>query len=85
MPSHSNVPSEGRSLFDEIEEQKDRAVARGRRIAAARRAKGWVQEDLAQRTGLRVSTISRIERGVILKPQPRTLKILAEVLGIKLT
>jgi len=85
MPSHSNALSEGRSLFDEIEEQKDRAVARGRRIAAARRAKGWVQEDLAQRTGLRVSTISRIERGVILKPQPRTLKILAEVLGIKLT
>lgn len=84
MPRHrnDNASIEGRSLFSELEEVQDRAIARGRRIAAARRAHGWVQEDLAQRTGLRVSTISRIERGVILKPQPRTLATLAKTLGL---
>jgi ribosome-binding protein aMBF1 (putative translation factor) len=86
MPSHNHVPDvpEGRSLFDELEKERDHAITRGRRIAAARRSKGWAQEDLAQKTGLRVSTISRIERGISLHPQPRTLKVLARILRIDL-
>lgn len=36
----------------------------GENVRAARRAKGWTQEDLAARTGLAVVQVSRIERGV---------------------
>ena len=36
----------------------------GRNVRAARRAKGWTQEDLAAETGLAVVQVSRIERGV---------------------
>jgi transcriptional regulator with XRE-family HTH domain len=36
----------------------------GRNVLAARRSRGWTQEDLAGETGLAVVQISRIERGV---------------------
>ncbi|MGE0065784.1 MAG: helix-turn-helix domain-containing protein [Solirubrobacterales bacterium] len=43
----------------------DPAVKRfGENVRAARLAKGWTQERLAQETGLATVQISRIERGV---------------------
>lgn len=43
----------------------DRAVTSfGENVRAARKAKGWTQEDLAHKSGLAVVQISRIERGV---------------------
>lgn len=35
----------------------------GQNVRAARLARGWTQEDLAERTGLATVQISRIERG----------------------
>lgn len=43
----------------------DPAVKRfGENVRAARLAKGWTQERLAQETGLATVQVSRIERGV---------------------
>jgi transcriptional regulator with XRE-family HTH domain len=36
----------------------------GANVRAARHARGWTQEDLAEESGLAVVQISRIERGV---------------------
>lgn len=36
----------------------------GQNVRAARKRRGWTQEDLAGETGLAVVQISRIERGV---------------------
>ena len=43
----------------------DQAVKRfGENVRAARKAKGWTQEDLAHESGLATVQVSRIERGV---------------------
>lgn len=43
----------------------DRAVQRfGENVRAARKERGWTQEELAEKTGLAAVQISRIERGV---------------------
>jgi transcriptional regulator with XRE-family HTH domain len=43
----------------------DRAVKRfGANVLAARKAKGWTQEELAHESGLAPVQVSRIERGV---------------------
>jgi transcriptional regulator with XRE-family HTH domain len=43
----------------------DRAVKRfGANVRAARKAKGWTQEELAHESGLAPVQVSRIERGV---------------------
>jgi transcriptional regulator with XRE-family HTH domain len=43
----------------------DRAVEQfGANIRAARKAKGWTQEELAHESGLAPVQVSRIERGV---------------------
>jgi len=43
----------------------DRVVERfGENVRAARKAKGWTQEDLAYRSGLAPVQVSRVERGV---------------------
>lgn len=53
----------------------------GFRIRMRRLDFGWKQEALAQRTGISVCRISRIERGKI-RPRGATLKVLEIVLGI---
>jgi transcriptional regulator with XRE-family HTH domain len=52
----------------------------GRRIAAARRRKGWTQLDLALRAHVSPSSISKWERGR-LPPVPQLIR-LAEVMEI---
>lgn len=43
----------------------DRAVELfGENVRAARKARGWTQEELAEKTGLAAVQVSRIERGV---------------------
>jgi transcriptional regulator with XRE-family HTH domain len=43
----------------------DRMVERfGENVRAARKAKGWTQEDLAHESGLTPVQVSRVERGV---------------------
>jgi HTH-type transcriptional regulator/antitoxin HipB len=54
----------------------------GENVRAARKARGWTQEDLSARTGLAVVQVSRIERG---KREIRltTLLRLAEALALR--
>jgi transcriptional regulator with XRE-family HTH domain len=43
----------------------DRAVRLfGENVRTARKARGWTQEELAEKTGLAAVQVSRIERGV---------------------
>jgi ribosome-binding protein aMBF1 (putative translation factor) len=54
-----------------------------RRIAAARKKRGWTQKKLAEKTGIRQSEISQIESGQA-NPTYRTLETLASALGGKI-
>jgi transcriptional regulator with XRE-family HTH domain len=54
-----------------------------RQVAAHRKTAGLTQAALAERIGVAVETISRLERGVVIPPVSR-LDEIAEVLGVKL-
>ena len=43
---------------------------------------GLSQEELANRSGLSVRTVSSLERGSIRTPHPRTIRLLGETLGL---
>src|SRR5205085_404303 len=47
-----------------------------------RRAKGLTQEELAERSGLSVRTIRRLETGESVNPQLDTVRLLADALGL---
>ena len=50
-------------------------------LRSRREAAGLSQEGLAAVSGVRASTISRIERGVIVRPNPRTMAALEAALS----
>ena len=52
----------------------------GRRLAAARRARGWTQESLAERVGVSRQAVAKWERGAAL-PGPGNLLALRQCLG----
>ena len=54
----------------------------GARLRTARLAAGISQEELAERAGLSVRAIGDLERGRTRRPYPRTLRVLADALGI---
>ncbi len=53
----------------------------GARIAEARKAKGWTQEELAEQTNLTVRTIQRLENQAN-TPRLHTLRLIAQALAI---
>lgn len=53
-------------------------------IKAARKAKGWSQEETARRCGMSLNNYARIERGDN-GTTIRTLEKIAELLGLKIT
>ncbi len=55
----------------------------GRRIADARRARGWTRDELARRTGLSRTTLHHLENGETERPREETLARLADVLGLE--
>jgi len=63
----------------------DREVKRfGENVRAARAARGWTQEQLAQESGLATVQVSRIERGVR-EVRLTTLVRLLDALGVPST
>lgn len=56
----------------------------GEKIRAARRAKGWSQEDLSDRVGVRASTVSSWERGTA-RIRVGHCKALARELGLTIS
>src|SRR5688572_9730428 len=54
----------------------------GARLRALREAAGLTQEELAERAGLSVNGLSQLERGERRRPHPRTVRALAEALGL---
>ncbi len=71
------------SIIDEPADHAADPPTIGGRIRKARRAKGWLQADLAQRTDIREATISRYETGAYV-PSRDALMILAQVLEVDL-
>lgn len=55
-------------------------MIRRSQLRTLREAAGLSQEGLAALSGVRASTISRIERGRIVRPNPRTLAALEAAL-----
>src|SRR5581483_9917064 len=56
--------------------------ALGAHLRRARLAIRISQEELAERTGLSVRAIGDLERGRTRRPYPRTVRVLADALGI---
>lgn len=54
----------------------------GQRLQKARRAAGFTQQDLCQKSGLSYSTLAKIERGAIKSPSIFTVQQVAAALGI---
>lgn len=54
----------------------------GENVRAARKARGWTQEELAARTGLAVVQVSRVERG---KREIRLTTLLRLVAALEVT
>ncbi len=58
-------------------------VNTGEKLKRERRGAGHTQAELAALSGVAQSTIAQIEGGVRENPHPRTLKKLAEALGLE--
>ncbi len=56
----------------------------GEKVSQIRKEKAWSQEDLAERSGLSVRTIQRIEKNGS-KPRPFTVQTLASALDVDVT
>jgi transcriptional regulator with XRE-family HTH domain len=54
----------------------------GARLRALREARSLTQEELAERSGLSVKAIGALERGERLRPQPHTVRSLADALAL---
>ncbi len=60
-------------------EDADKIVADvGHRIAEARRAKGWTQAEAAEKLGMEVQSVQRIERGT----ENLTIRSLVRIAGV---
>lgn len=59
------------------------AIQLGKKIQELRKEKGMTQEDLADKTGLNIRTIQRIENGDV-DPRSYTLNQIAEALGVEI-
>jgi len=53
----------------------------GEKLRAMRKARGWSQEQLAMKSGFRVSRISLLENNHVTDPRFSTILTLAEALG----
>ena len=62
--------------------EKEKIMDIGARVRRARLAKDMTQKALAEACGLGHITINRIEKGVVTKVYPETLKALAQTLEI---
>lgn len=57
-------------------------VMLGRRITAARIARGWSKADLARKASVAPSYITRVERGEFARPSVDQIKTIADALGL---
>jgi transcriptional regulator with XRE-family HTH domain len=58
------------------------ALRLGQLVLRARTRRGWSLATLQEQTGIDISWLNRVERGLYLQPAPERLAKLAEVLGI---
>jgi transcriptional regulator with XRE-family HTH domain len=56
----------------------------GSRVRAARRARGWRQQDLAEAAGVARYTVVKLERGKLADVNYKTLVSILEALGLEL-
>jgi len=63
--------------------ENGQTLAFGTLLRRARRAAALTQEEMAERAGVSVRTVSDLERGVAHTPRPDTITLLAEALGLR--
>ncbi|HWE63624.1 MAG TPA: AAA family ATPase, partial [Chloroflexota bacterium] len=63
--------------------ENGQTLAFGTVLRRARRAAALTQEEVAERAGVSVRTVSDLERGVAHAPRPDTVNLLAEALGMR--
>jgi len=56
----------------------------GRNIAKLRQAQNLTQKELAERAGVSISYLSRLEEGICTSPHAKTLSRIAFALGVKI-
>jgi len=54
------------------------------RIKQVRKKAGWSQQKLAEKAGLSLAVITKIEQGIAKRPSIQTMMKLADALGISL-
>lgn len=72
------IEAEEPGAFDEIDQALDFGLA----VHAARTAKGWTQQQLAEAAGMRQSNVSQIERAGVV-PTLALVKRLAKALDVR--
>ncbi|MFC0681282.1 protein kinase [Lysobacter korlensis] len=61
---------------------EDSALPFGDHLRSLRKAKGFTQEELAERAGMTANGISALERGTRTRPYPHTIRVLSQALGL---
>lgn len=77
MNIDSNVTRTGRTAMTQEVIQSV-----GEILSVARKALGISANELARRSGINVSNVSRMENGLIIQPSPDTLQRLGDALGL---
>lgn len=72
------------SLWDVRPTRKEENMTLGKTIKMARTYKDLSAQEVAIQTGIAVSTINNIEKGITKNPELTTLKKIADVLGLDL-
>lgn len=73
----------GRPQLSDAEKKRGKLL--GSHIQKARNQKGWKQEDLAAKSGIRINTLKSIESGRSFAPSIFTIADLADILGKELS
>jgi transcriptional regulator with XRE-family HTH domain len=55
-----------------------------KKLKALRKEKGWSQQKLAEKAGLSINAVTKIEQGLAESPTLKTLVKLADALGVSL-
>lgn len=58
------------------------SLPRNERVRLARVNRGWTQAELAEKAGVKLSTIKRYETAELKRPHPHMLKQVADALGV---
>ena len=78
---------EGHSIMNDVTERTlagSECSPLGQHVLELRRARRWTQQGLAQKCGVTLSVITKLEQGLVGRPHRTTLRALARVFRLPL-